>query len=238
MKRLAETIRTEWPRYLMEVAVLVIGISLSFALNEWRIARDAQASEVRLLQGLRDNLRADSLTLASAGNRMAVMVAGYDKLLQPAQVAQLQDDSLDLAMDMLISYTKFTRNDVTYEEMRQTGASRLLSNTDLLDTVISLYSATYVRVDEWDRINSQFVLERMIPFLESNAPYVPFDPASGLFANRRPVYERLSTDDHFLNLVATNRLFTSVKRSIYADTRSRLGEVIELLEADLDRLGD
>ena len=236
MKRFVETLRNEWPRYLMEVAVLVIGISLSFGLNEWRVAREAQRSEIRLLEGLRDNLRTDSLTLVALGNRMEGMIAGYDQLLQPVLAAQLPEDSLDLYMDMLITYTKFTRTDVTYEEMRQTGASRLISNTRLRDTVIGLYSTTYVRADEWDRIDSQFVLERMIPYLEAHAPYVPFDPSSGMFANRRPVYERLSTEDHFLNLVSTRRLFKSVKRSIYDATRAHIGEVIQLLEADLRRL--
>lgn len=228
MRRLVETVRRDWPRLTLELVVIVVGITLSFALNEWRIRSGEAEAERRLVRDLEANLAADSAALAVGIARLDTMTGAYVRLLG-ADATSLPADSIDRYMDWLITYVKFTPHDVAYREMQQTGTTRLLSDRALLERLIGLHSRAYVRVSEWDAINAGLVLDRTIPYLDANAPFVP-DPGGATLANQVPVLAALHERDHFLNLVKTNRLLKTAQRSVYEATLVEIDSLRAILE--------
>lgn len=85
MKALIETIKRKWTEYLMEVIVIVIGILIAFALNNWSQNVRASSQELSLLRDLKtefeDNLELfDSVRDLHMSKREAIMSLLYDDL--------------------------------------------------------------------------------------------------------------------------------------------------------------
>src|SRR5690349_2573027 len=100
VRKLLLVLREDWPRLVIELLVLVLGITASFALDQWRREREDRQLERRTLEGLHENLVADTVTLAAAEARLGRMARGYAELLGGTAPA----DSIDTYMDLSISY--------------------------------------------------------------------------------------------------------------------------------------
>lgn len=231
MRKLLLVLREDWPRLLIEVLVLVLGITASFALDQWRREREDRQLERRALLGLHQNLVTDTAAIAHARSRLARMSRAYSELLTGAAPA----DSIDTYMDLAISYVAFVRTDNAYQELRQTGNARLLQNPAVPTALIDMYAREYARAGEWDAINRGVVLDRMIPFVDDHAPYNPERAGGEVVLGLTPAYRALIRDDRFRNLLATNRDFKAAQHSVYGAAAQRAAGVLRLLDAELAR---
>ena len=75
-QRFRQTARTDWPWLVLEFAVVVAGVTLSFALQDWRDQRDAGAERQRLLRALRDDLLADVAMLQHDADLLDELLIG------------------------------------------------------------------------------------------------------------------------------------------------------------------
>jgi hypothetical protein len=211
MRRFLEVLRDDWPRLAIELVVLVAGITISFALDEWRRDREDRRVERRAWEAIHDDLAADSVYLAGRMTQLARMTRAYEGLLAGGPA-----DSLDAFMDRAISYVVFTPRQGAYRELQQMAGSRLIRNRALLGELTNCYNREYVLASEWDGINREFVLERMIPYLDATAPYVEGVATDGsAAAGMSAVYRAVAARDQFRNLVRTNRLFKQAQLSTY-----------------------
>jgi hypothetical protein len=232
MSHFSGTLRSHWPRLVLELVVLFVGITASLAANEWRQAIGRRDEERRALIGLRDDLRSDSAYLDGRLKVADGMIAAYGRLLAPAADAP-PADSVDLYMDAAISYLTFARRDNTYEALKQTGRTDLIGDEVLRGMVINLYNRVYLNATEWDAINRQFVLERMIPYLDQEGPYVESAFDDGTATGFAAVYAAVHADDRFRNLMRTNRLFKEAQRSVYQLVQREVSHVLTAVEAEL-----
>jgi hypothetical protein len=217
MRRFARVLRTDWPRLVVELAVLVAGITISFAVDEWRRDREDRRAERRMWEAIHGDLAADSAYLAARVVQLGAMVRAYDGLL-----AGGPNDSLDVYMDRAISYVVFTPTQSAYRELQELAGSRLIRNRVLLADLTNAYNREYVRAAEWDAIGRNFVLERMIPYLDANAPYVEGTGGGEVAVGLAAVYRSVGKRDHFRNLVRTHRMFREAQRSVYQATLTRV----------------
>jgi hypothetical protein len=232
MRRFLEVLRDDWPRLAIELAVLVTGITISFALDEWRRDREDRRVERRAWEAIHDDLAADSVYLASRVKQLAHMTRAYDGLLAGGPA-----DSIDAYMDRAISYVVFTPRLGAYRELQQMAGSRLIRNRELLGELTTCYNREYVLTSEWDGINRDFVLERMIPYLDTTAPYVEGVGGGQTAVGMSGVYRALAPRDQFRNLVRTNRLFKQAQLSAYETTLVRVSALRARIARELATAG-
>ena len=230
--RFARVLRTDWPRLVIELVVLVAGITISFAVDEWRRDREDRRAERRTWEAIYDDLGADSAYLAARVTQLGNMVRSYDAILAGGPA-----DSLDACMDSAISYVVFTPTQSTYRELQQLAGSRLIRNRALLGALTNVYNREYVRATEWDAIGRDFVLGRMIPYLDATAPYVAGTGGGETAVGLSAVYRSVGTRDQFRNLVRTNRLFKEAQRSVYQAALARATALRQDVRAELERSG-
>ena len=215
---MSRTPRQRTADFLLQLLVVVLGVTISLGLDEWRTRRaDARRAD-ELVQRLRADLRTDLGELDGALDRTGQMIAAYRRLLA-SDAASLPDDSLDRYVDLAVSYTLFLPHDEAYEGMRQTGASALLDG-DVRADVIRLYTRTYGRATEWDEINRQFVLERMIPYFETEAPETDSEAVGATWIGLADAFRAVQSDPQFRNLLRTNALFKGAQQAVYDSTRA------------------
>ena len=218
MRRFVTTVREDWPRLVLELLVVVLGISASFALEEWRGNRENRRVERRAWAGVAANLATDTLYLSRRAAQLEMMIGAYDALIAGRAPA----DSIESYMDLAISYVNFVRTDFAYEELRQSSSARQVRNGALLERMSRMYTAEYALAAEWESINRDFVVDRMIPYLEAEAPapYVTTSQATVAVGLAR-AHAALAGAPRFRNLLATNRFFKDAQRTVYRLTLAR-----------------
>ena len=237
MKRLFQQFRNDWPSYIFEILVIIIGITISFWVNEWRIANEERDSEKRLIHEFHENLAADSLNLFTDMKLIETGLPAYDTVINTTVDWQsFPKDSIGKFLQFTSIYFTFLSNDMTYEEIKQSGLSRLISNKPLLADIINLYHVDYLQIREINKIESTFILNRMLPFLDSQLPVHVTD----LFLESREQQvihlSKLLKNQHFINLLKSNYVIKLTIIKAYDATLQKLRNLIRQLKTEEQNL--
>lgn len=217
-------LRDEWPRLLLDLAILVAGITASFALEDWRQRRQDEATERRAWATVAENLAADTTQLASRLAQLRTQVDACDRLLAGA----VPPDSAGLLLDRAMVYVTFVPTDYGYDELRRTSSARELRARGLLGDLARLHGRAYALATEWDAINRRFLLDRFYPYLEAEAPapYLDPDAATALRGGRTAAaraglglsasHAALAGERRFRNLLVSDRFYKGGQAQVYA----------------------
>lgn len=229
-RALTDGLRRHGPHLLLELVVVVLGITISFAFQDWRQARTDRAEERRLLDAFATELRLDVADLRQRGANLAEGVGMLQQLLDPTVVAR-DDAALDRAMDHALGYMSFAPSMATYAELRQTGASRLLRDKDLLRQLIALYDRLYPMAGEWDLINRKLVLDSMFPYIDDRGPAFAADLRGAFAHGYHAAFRALENEAPFRNRLRTCALFKEGQRGVYATLATAAEALLRRLEA-------
>lgn len=235
MDKFLNILRNEWPRYLIEIVVIILGISLSFWLSEWRSSSANQSQEKHLLESIHSDLVADSTALVSDIHALKRALNGFQKLLNYQKESNIPADSINIYIVMTMRYVFFPGSDNGYEEMKQTGTSNLISNRELLSKIIENYNMRYPGIKEWNTIDRQYVLERMIPYMDEHAPHVS-GGFGGVTANNEKIIDVLFRKDMFRNMVRTNSRLKTAILSIYETELANIRQLVRHIELEIEGL--
>lgn len=156
--------------FLAELLILIIGISASFALNEYRVQQREQNQERELILNFKSNLISDSLLLSGGSNVMKTQIEAAQRLLQLEPKSDYKDS---IAIDMLqmMSYYPFEPNDITYQEMKSVGNTHIIRNDSLLTEIIGIYEGNYNTIRTWVKIDGDHVKQKIIQYIMDEFPY-------------------------------------------------------------------
>jgi hypothetical protein len=196
MHRFIETLRIEWPKLLLEFVVLVVGVSLSFAVDQWRRDREDRAYEKRALGLIREGLVKDSVQ----ATRMIDVIKRFRRAHEGLLASTPTSDSVDVWMDLMQSYIGFERSDWAYQELRLGGNTRVLRDNRVFAEVTQAYQSDYKRLAEWDEVTKSVVLDRIIPYVDDHSPSVPITTVGSTISGLSAAYAVLRTQDRFRNL--------------------------------------
>lgn len=233
MRRLLQVVAEDWPRLLLEVLVLVLGISASFALEEWRSERADARVERLAWEAARDDLAADTSYLATRLASLAERRQAHDVLLAAAADGRtLPRDTLAVLLDVTIGYVAFRSTDNAYQELRQTGNARGIRNRALLGRLSGLHTRPYAIVAEWDAITSDFVRHRMIPFVDAASPVAYARLGADGSPDLATAWPVLRRDPRYRNLLATSRMFVDAQAAAYARALADARRLMARIDAE------
>ena len=214
-----------WKSYLFELVTIIMGITIPFLLNEWRIHQSNQKKEHQILMDLHENLVTDSLLLVEEIQAIKLCTRSCDKLIKAKSFEELGDSAFFfLAYSQIYSTTPF--NDISYKALEQTGESKMIKNKALLANIISNYEKDYFTIKEYNDIDKQLVLTRLIPYVEANIDYDPPIIKSG---------SEVLQATHFRNILRNNQLFKKIQVNLYKEQIVKLRKLIHQIDEELNR---
>ncbi len=222
--------RLDGLRLFLEFVIVVAGISLSFWLQDLREQRAGRAEEARFLAGFKGELREDLDVLRGQIESLGQSVDRLHAAMDPEKRVALVNQELDQVMDIALTYTGFRGSLATYAELRQTGGSHLIRDKGVLGELIHLYERDYSQAEEWDRINRNFVLERMFPYLEDFGPHVATTLDGTTVSGLHPVFIALENEPRFRNLMRSNSTFKEAQAAVFTALTVKIERAIELLD--------
>ncbi len=158
-------------KYISEILVIFIGISISFFFDEWRDNRRDDEIVEKHLTILRTNLAQDTLNLTVMIKHGNKLVNSINKLTYFRLDSQITD-SIDFYIDNAASYLIFKSNQMAYEEIRQTAHTSLIKNDSLKTFFLSYYTSTIPYCTEWCKIDETHTMTQLIPEMSIYFPVV------------------------------------------------------------------
>lgn len=217
--------------FLAELFILILGITASFALNEWRVSTQESKQQVQLLTNFKKNLVTDSTILRAGVDQLTRQLEAAGKVL--ATNTDSYSDSLVINVLNLLNYVPFKSNDITYEEMKNLGNSRIIQNDSLLSSIIGLYENGYETVVNWSEIDGQHVKSELIPFVERNFPFVPNLNYPAADAKTKRELMSAINKDEFKHLVQFGASYKLSTKYVYAEALKDIKQVLVLIDSTL-----
>lgn len=221
-----------FPYFLAELLILVIGISISFLLNEYRVQQKEKRQEVDLLNSFKSNLISDSTQLSLAIKQTELQIESGQRVLALAPRTAFKD-SLALDVIRLLSYYSMKPTDITYQEMKSVGNTHIISNDELLTAIISLYESNYEAVAIWAEIDGDHVKDKMIGFTMDNLPFAAGLNYTLLSDKDKSEFMRQITTNHFKYLVQFGLSYKQSSLAIFKGAQNQIKLVLDTIEEDL-----
>jgi hypothetical protein len=147
INRFRHLISEMWPAYLMEIVVIILGISITLALEEWR----AGSKENKLENIYRANLLADidvdleDLQYTSATTKTLLTrgeaILNYEK---GSPTHSLSDTALTADLRSILQRPKFIPHDATFDELKSSGNLHLINDIDLKWLLFAYYNKAQI----------------------------------------------------------------------------------------------
>ncbi len=183
--------KIDWVNHLIELIVVIIGITIAFMLNNWREDFKNHQLERKYLNSFLDDLRSDASDLDTT-------IQFNEKKLQRLQrflKEQIRSNRLDpdsaeqILFEMLTNYLPVFKQN-TYESVKNSGNFNLISDYSLKEAIVSYYT----------RLKELHVLEEFFNnYLNNYVLNFAFQNAD-LF-QRKILSPRVVKDHRFRNLV-------------------------------------
>jgi hypothetical protein len=158
-------------KYISEVLIIFIGISISFLFDEWRDNRKDHETAHKNLTFLRSNLVKDTLILTGMMKMDRNLARSVEKLCYFKQDDEILD-SINFYIDNSVTYMEFKANMMAYEEIKQNAQTSLIENDSLKIAFLSYYTSIVPYCNEWCTVEKTQILNELIPELSNYLPIV------------------------------------------------------------------
>ncbi|GHE51292.1 hypothetical protein [Roseivirga thermotolerans] len=217
--------------FLAELLILIIGITASFALNEFRVNKQEQRQQKDLLKSFKANLVVDSTILHQGIKQLEGQLKNAQKLLvnTPAEYS----DSTVVWVVSLLNYVPFSSNDITYQEMKSVGSTRIIGNDSLTAKIIGLYENGFELVNTWTDIDSEHVRLKMISYVEEQFPFVLGFQYGRAAASTQREFLRAVQADKFKHLIQFGASYKASTKYSFEQVLEDIRETLALIDEEL-----
>ncbi len=176
LRRFATALRAaQWGQILVELALLVTGILIALAVDNWIDDRRDARVEHQYLELLARDLEQDLETLAEIRQfeqaQVAASVVAWRGL--HLGVAPAEREAVSAALGQLTARRTMRLRRGTYTDLLSTGNLRLIRNAQLRDRIVRLYENNERAQSIRDRNNQEFVDRMYMTYLLDEALVAP-----------------------------------------------------------------
>lgn len=217
-------------KYISEILVIFIGISISFFFDEWRENRRDDETIKKHLTVLRTNLAEDTLKLTLMINHGGKLVNSINKLTYFKSDSEIKD-SISFYIDNAASYLVFKPNQMAYEEIRQTAHTNLIKSDSLKTLFLYYYTSTIPYCAEWCKVDEMHTMTQVIPEMSIYFPVV-IDSLNIVSLQEKIKALRLKK---LRNLLLTNAIYKKEAINIFVLTKKVTINLLKKVDDELKK---
>ncbi len=143
VRDIGHLLRLQWPKYLVDILVIILGITISFMLDSRKEESNRQASEQVYLKSLLADITSDIDELNNhVITKTKEIVNKADAMLvltdQPdVAIADVNQFAADIFV--IMERPNFTSKDATFSDLRSSGNMQLITNVKLKTRLFEYY---------------------------------------------------------------------------------------------------
>jgi hypothetical protein len=142
-RKVRKLIEEMWPAYLIEIFVIILGISITLALEEWR-DKSKESDLARIYQkNLLADVNVDLVSLKQVEQDTRELLSNGDELLnfiKNPSANILTASRADSDIRSIIGRAKFFSSDATFSDLKNSGNLHLLDDIQLKNLLFAYYS--------------------------------------------------------------------------------------------------
>ena len=190
MGKLKFNFTTDWKSKLIDLLIVIIGISIAFKLNNWNELRKTEREKMEYLESFYNENIVNRENLLSALKFSKSTKEDIDTLKQILISGNFSDERIKSLISSMMSMADFSPSTTTMENIIASGEFDLINDIDLRKNIINTYNA-YKTTDKFESLLTDYVNEYVTPFFMENFR----------FSNFSIVNSDLYTDPLFENIV-------------------------------------
>ncbi len=217
----------DWKYSLREIVLIVVGILIALAINNWNEQRKLYNKETRTLRELKASLENDMVDIRINLQTHENSLKSTELLIEHLKAGRPYHDTLDAHFGELLGSSLFLSDDAAYSSLQNYGRD-LISNETLKKKLSLLYAHDYAYIKEIEQIDSETLTHIFLPFYSRH--FKDFR----LFGTATPIdYTFLLKDPRYLGHLEwwqSARLYTT---SRYRTINKKVNELIRLIDTEL-----
>jgi type II secretory pathway pseudopilin PulG len=213
--------------FLAEILIIIIGITLSLAINNWQQNIAKNKKEQRYLQLLKNDLQTDlqdlEVNLSLRKEQLAFAQSFLNYANNTDQKPTYTLEGFTRGFYQLIINISFDANNANFEALKSTGQLDILSNETLIADLLHIYQWQYRAVQLNDSDLSAFRQNYLLPYA-----FKRFDFNAALNLRQKGMdLEALQNDREFLNILV---YFLQSGQSAVVDYEEAIQKVSTLID--------
>lgn len=165
--------KISWPNKLIDLIVVIAGVTIAFALTNWQQGSQAEAKQHRYLTLLRNDLVKDRDVLVEDMKGLREQIHKCNRLLALTKEKDPKPDSLNYLLTGIMSQATFSPNNFTFQAIGQSGDISGIDDVDLMRELSELYLGTYPSIKEVERIALNSFEEHIVGRIVSGKGFGP-----------------------------------------------------------------
>lgn len=145
IRKILTHLKSEWYKYVLEIVVVIVGISIAYNLEQWGDARKNKKREIEILKEFKRGLSADLDDIRYNIYSHENSIHSTKVILKVIKDNLPYHDSLDTYFAYTHAFTTFTGNVSPVEQLKNTDIA-IVSNDTLRLKISSMYDEAYTRV--------------------------------------------------------------------------------------------
>ncbi len=157
---------------LIDIAIIVFGITLSLMVERWRENVHERSIEKKFLLGLRVDLQNDIQQLQSDSAAYHDLYKGWHYLRNAGmhKIALNRDSAIEYE-NTLTNTTEFIPNNNRFEALKSSGQFNVIENDSLQNLILDLYQNRIASLKLTTSYITNFKTQQLLPFLSKNIRY-------------------------------------------------------------------
>lgn len=132
-KKIGALVAQRWPEYLLEIIVVIIGITISFALNNFQEETSNNRLEHTYLRGMYEDIESDINELDKIIKQTKIVLESGRELIEQsnAEKISLKKKELIHLVRLLIDRPNFVSKNNTFSSLKSTSNFQLIQDLEL-----------------------------------------------------------------------------------------------------------
>jgi hypothetical protein len=143
--RLVSLVKEMWPAYLIEIIVIILGISITLALEEWRDNSKENDLENVYHRNLQADIEVDVQSLGFVKESSIQIISHGNELMaftRNPQAKEITPERVEADVRSILGRPKFLSSDATFSDLKSSGNLHLLKDIQLKNMLFDYYSHT------------------------------------------------------------------------------------------------
>jgi len=179
----------DWKSKIMDLLIVVIGITIAFNLNTWNLSIETNSKVKGYNQNFSAESKANQEDLSTAIAFSEESYKDIDTLKNILLSKRYSDGRILLLTSRMMSMATFTPSTTTMENIKASGDFDLIKEMELRESIINTYNF-YETTANLENLLSDYINQYITPFFFENVRFSNFSSIHSDFV-KEPTFENI-----------------------------------------------
>lgn len=189
MRNFRLNFKMDWKSKLIDLLIVIVGISIAFQLNNWNESKKTNQKATEYIMGFYDENEMNHENLVSALEFSESAKADVDTLKQILLSKKYSDMRMKSLVASMMALANFSPLTTTMENITATGEFNLIKDIELRKNIISTYNS-YTTTAKLESITTDYINKYLTPFFFENVRFSDFSSINSDFISD-PLFENI-----------------------------------------------